>query len=97
MDELGWTQKKMAETLKCSQQHISVLLNGRANMTLETIAKLETALDISLLDSILTKLAGNPTIGYLNDSAVDPPVFPLETKHLVNGYAPRKKKGPKKK
>ena len=44
MKELGMTQKKLAQELECTQQHISVLLGGRANMTLETLAKLEQAL-----------------------------------------------------
>ena len=47
MKELGVTQKELARRLECTQQHISVLLGGRANMTLETLAKLEQALSFN--------------------------------------------------
>ena len=54
MEVLGLTQKQLAEELSCSQQHISVLLNGRVNMTLETLAKLENALHFDIIGASLT-------------------------------------------
>ncbi len=54
MSELGWTQKQFAEALNCTQQHVSVLLNGRVNMTLETLSKLEDALDFCLIGGDLS-------------------------------------------
>lgn len=49
MESLGMTQKQLAEKMGCSQQYISLLLKGNENLTLETIAKIETILEISLL------------------------------------------------
>lgn len=45
------TQAALASKIGCTQQYISLLLKGKENLTLETIAKLESALDISLFDS----------------------------------------------
>lgn len=49
MATLGITQQQMAEKLGCTQQHISYLLKGQANMTLETIAKIESVIDLDLI------------------------------------------------
>lgn len=49
MEELNITQKQLAEKLGCSQQYVSLLVKGSANLTLETISKLEDALDIQIL------------------------------------------------
>ncbi len=49
MDELKMTQQKLAETLGCSQQYISKILTGKENLSLETISKLELAMDIKIL------------------------------------------------
>lgn len=99
MKELGITQKELASKLACTQQHISVLLSGKANMTLETMAKLEQALSFVLIKGLLE--FGNPVSngdidGYLSDSSVSGPVpEEFKTSELVDGYKPRKKKGPK--
>ena len=89
-----FTQKRLAEALGCTQQHISVILNGHVNMTLETIAKLEAALDIDLISSSLTTF-DSPQPGYLNQPSPGDPPLDINTTQLVDGYAPRKKKGPK--
>lgn len=47
--ELGWSQKHLAEQLKVSPQYVSKLLSGQENMTLETLVKLQTLLDIPVL------------------------------------------------
>ena len=100
MKDLGITQKELASKLECSQQHISVLLGGKANMTLETMAKLEQALSFDLIGNSLQEfnyfVQDDETIGYLNDSSVSGPVPDgFKTSELVDGYKPRKKKGPK--
>ena len=41
MSQIGMTQVVLAEKLGCTQQHISMLLKGKNNLTLETIAKLD--------------------------------------------------------
>jgi len=99
MKELGMTQKELAEKLECTQQHISILLGGKANMTLETLAKLEQALSFDLIQGLLefgNSIPDKDAVGYLNDSSVDGPIPDgFKTSDLVTGYKPRKKKGPK--
>ncbi len=43
-------QKELAEMLSVSPQQVSKIIKGRENLTLETIAKIEDCLHISLLD-----------------------------------------------
>lgn len=101
MRELGMTQKDLASLLRCTQQHISVLLGGTSNMTLETLAKLEQALSMDLIGQGLKDFhyaaPNEETFGYLNDSSINGPIpAGAKTSALVDGYKPRKKKGPKK-
>ena len=49
LDELGWTQKKLAEKMDVTPQQIQKIVKGNENLTLETIVKLEAILDISIL------------------------------------------------
>lgn len=49
MEETGMTQKAMAEKIGCSQQYVSRILKGQENLSLETISKIETALDAQLI------------------------------------------------
>ncbi len=48
--DLKITQKELADKLNISPQHISKVLKGQENLTLETIDKLEKALNIRLID-----------------------------------------------
>ena len=52
------TQVALAEKLGCTQQHVSMLLKGNANLTLETIAKLEEALDFSIIKDAFELVSG---------------------------------------
>ena len=52
MKEAGITQQMLAEKLHCSQQTVSAMLSGKANLTLESIARLETALDCQILGKV---------------------------------------------
>lgn len=54
MDKQSVTQSGLAKRMGCSQQYVSNLLKGNANMTLETIARIETALDIDIIGSALS-------------------------------------------
>ena len=54
MDEQSVTQVELAKRMGCTQQYVSNLLKGSSNMTLETIARLENALNIDLIKSALT-------------------------------------------
>lgn len=49
MEQLGMTQKSLAEKMGCSQQYVSKILKGRENLSIETLCKIETALELSLL------------------------------------------------
>ena len=73
---------------------------GKSNMTLETVSKLEQALSFDLIGKSLQEfnysMVTDDSIGYLNDSSVSGPAPEgVKTSELVNGYKPRKKKGPK--
>ncbi|MBR2101284.1 MAG: helix-turn-helix transcriptional regulator [Prevotella sp.] len=49
MEELNMTQKELAEQMGCSQQYVSKVLKGHENLSLETMAKIEDCLNISIL------------------------------------------------
>ena len=49
MEQTGMTQKQLAEKMNCSRQYISKVLKGRENLSLETLAKIENALGISII------------------------------------------------
>lgn len=53
MDKQSVTQSILAKRMGCSQQYVSNLLKGSSNMTLETISRIETALNIDLIGSAL--------------------------------------------
>lgn len=73
MDEQAVTQAELASRMGCSQQYVSNLLKGSSNMTLETIARLEMALNIDILQSTLSHVTGyqlypsSRRYQYLND------------------------------
>jgi transcriptional regulator with XRE-family HTH domain len=46
----GMTQKDLAEKLNVSAQQISKIAKGKENLTLETISKIENALEIELIE-----------------------------------------------
>ncbi|MBD5392552.1 helix-turn-helix transcriptional regulator [bacterium] len=50
MEELGLAQKAVAERMGCSQQYISRVLKGTENLSIETIFKIESALDLQILE-----------------------------------------------
>ena len=58
MSEIGMTQVVLAEKMGCTQQHVSMLLKGKSNMTIETIAKLEEALDFDIIGNALIPVDG---------------------------------------
>lgn len=53
MDELDLTQKLLAERMGCSQQYISRVLKGTENLSIETISKIENALELEILEPAL--------------------------------------------
>ena len=52
MEELGLTQKSVAERMGCSQQYISRILKGTENLSIETRSKIENALNLSILEPV---------------------------------------------
>ena len=55
MEELGMTQRVLAEKMNCSQQYVSKVLKGRENLSLETLCKIENALGIKILQVRINK------------------------------------------
>ncbi len=49
MEELGLTQKMLAERMGCSQQYVSKVLRGRENLSLETLCKIENSLNLQII------------------------------------------------
>lgn len=48
--ELKWTQVQLAEAMNVSPQYINKIVKGKENLSLETITKLESILNISILN-----------------------------------------------
>lgn len=48
MNDLGWSQKKLASEMKVSPPFITKLLNGSNNFTLKTIVKLSVVLKLEV-------------------------------------------------
>ena len=96
MEEQSVTQVELAKRMECTQQYVSNLLKGSSNMTLETIARLENALNIDLIKSALTYVSGYGITAsrpqYLNDSAGEELDPDIKTSDYVEGYKPRKKR-----
>ncbi len=55
MEVLGMTQRALAEKMNCTQQYVSKVLKGRENLSLETLCKIENALDIKILQARINK------------------------------------------
>lgn len=53
LEEKDLSQHQLAERMGCSPQYVSRLLKGEENLSLETICKLENALNLSILQTVL--------------------------------------------
>jgi transcriptional regulator with XRE-family HTH domain len=49
LDELGWSQKRLAKEMEVSPQQITKIVSGKANLTLQTQSQLQDILDIPIL------------------------------------------------
>lgn len=49
MEQLGLTQKSLASRMGCTQQYVSKILKGSENLSIETISKIESALELNIL------------------------------------------------
>jgi len=50
LDERGMSKKELAELLDVTPQQVSKIVKGSENLTLETISKLENALNITIME-----------------------------------------------
>ena len=60
MREKKITQKDLAELLHVTPQRINTILRGDENLTLETIVKLEKALQMEIIEVVQTKVVEIP-------------------------------------
>ena len=49
-DEMNWTQQQIAEKLGCTQQYVSRILQGKENLSLEMLSKIEDSLSVKIFD-----------------------------------------------
>ena len=49
LDEIGWSQRKLAIEMGVSPQQITKIVKGQENLTLETQIKLQNILNIPIL------------------------------------------------
>lgn len=49
MEELHMSQKQLSELMGCSQQYVSKVLKGQENLSLETISKIESCLNLQIM------------------------------------------------
>jgi transcriptional regulator with XRE-family HTH domain len=63
LDELGWTQKILAEKMGVSPQQINKITSGKINLTIDTQVKLQQILDIPVLATYYE----NKTGGTINE------------------------------
>jgi transcriptional regulator with XRE-family HTH domain len=83
LDEIGWSQKKLAEVMGVSPQHITKIVSGKENLTIETQVKLQSTLNIPILASFYeNRLADLGTLIYtvkkqlevIADYSMQPPI-----------------------
>jgi len=55
LDELNWTQKKLAEMMQVSPQQVNKIVKGQENLTLATQRQLQDILNIPILASFYEK------------------------------------------
>lgn len=56
LDELGWTQKKLAKEMGVAPQQITKIVSGKENLTLQTQTALQDILNIPILASYYEKM-----------------------------------------
>ena len=52
MEELGLTQKSLAERMGCSQKYVSRVSKETENLSIETSSKIESALELEILELV---------------------------------------------
>lgn len=88
MEAKKMSQKDLAKKLGISAARVSQMLNTQPNMTLESIASLELALDIKFFDNITTRKNGEPVrCQYLGDAERCPSSSSWDIAHLESSIA----------
>lgn len=54
MEILGINQKELAQRMGCSPQYVSKILRGKENLSLETICKIEDALEMEIQSGLIS-------------------------------------------
>jgi transcriptional regulator with XRE-family HTH domain len=74
LDERNMSQTDLADAMKVTRQHVSKILKGQENLTLETVSKLEVVLGIKLgrvLDGEELEPIKSIVVEYSNDLEFD--------------------------
>ena len=94
MEQMKITQKQLAERMNCSQQYISKILKGKENLSLETLTKIENALEGSKLISPLpfsqTHASSPPYTAPFSSSIYEVPPKHLQKYRFYNATTPAK-------
>lgn len=76
LDELGWTQRKLARAMGVSPQQITKIIKGKENLTLDTQVRLQEVLDIPILATYLERKGKrSPLITFCQQHEVKVAVF----------------------
>ncbi len=67
LDELGWKQTDLAREMGVAKQQISKLVSGKENLSIETLVKLQTILDIPIFASYYES-----KMGQLSEVSISP-------------------------
>jgi len=71
LDEIGWSQSRLAEELDVSRQIVNKIIHGRKNITLEEIKLIADKLGISLEDLVQKKVEDeveeDPMIAFMGE------------------------------
>ena len=94
LDDLGWTQKDLADKMGVSPPYINKIVKGSENFTLESLVKLQAILDIPILASYFKKKVTTPnyielTFGNAIEDYWVSPVSTIQNKyniHLLGEY-----------
>lgn len=81
MEELGLTQKSVAERMGCSQQYISRVLKGKENLSIEIISKIDEVLELEILEQLSTNKINKRTIAAMKEAETSDT---LDTLNLSN-------------
>ncbi|MFW6281658.1 MAG: helix-turn-helix domain-containing protein [bacterium] len=71
LDEIGWSQSRLAEELDVSRQIVNKIIHGRKNVTLEEIKLIADILGINLEDLVQEKdkneIEEDPMIAFMGE------------------------------